>query len=151
MRVVVDPRLRIRDAHLAESLGCPVLGFLGGDATAVRGVCPDTFGNLPAHGEDRVQGRGRLLEHHGNIPATDFAKRRFADADDVVAVDHHGTGADGSFRKQAQDGFGCHGFAGTRFPYDGHYFTGSNFQADVLYSVNVPAISGEGDLEPIDG
>ena len=74
VRVVVDARFRVRDAHFAQGFDGPRLGFLGRDplAAVAAGVCADAFGDLPADGEDRVQGGGRFLEDHGHVAAADL-------------------------------------------------------------------------------
>ncbi|MCY1232776.1 hypothetical protein D9M72_452900 [compost metagenome] len=113
------------------------------------GVGADAFGDLPAHGEDRVQRRGRFLEHHGDVPAADLPELGRADADHVVAVDQDRTGTDRRFRKQAQDRFGGYRLARTGLADDCHDFARVDLEADVLDGVDIPCVGGKRDLQVV--
>ena len=88
VRVVVDPVLRIRDAHLAQGLDGPRLGFLG--ATPARrararmpsAICQPTVKT----GFSAVDGSWNTMATSRPRISPQLAG---ADADDVVAVDQH--------------------------------------------------------------
>lgn len=83
VRIAVEPTRRFRDAHLLE--------HLKRDGTCFARTFPlvqlHRFGDLPADGENRVQGGHRLLKDHRDLVAAHAA--------------HHGLGRAGEIEKRS--------------------------------------------------
>ena len=62
MRVAVETRLRVGDAHDLEQLDAALAHLVLGHVGIVD---EQGLGDLLADGEDRRQGGQRVLEHHG--------------------------------------------------------------------------------------
>ena len=63
--ILVHPALRLGDSHHPQQLHGTGLGLF----FAQLGVVAQVLNDLVAHGHGGVQGRQRVLEHHGHLAA----------------------------------------------------------------------------------
>ena len=101
-------------------------------------VGQDLFGNLPADAVDRCEGRHRVLENHGDFPASELAQFPLRQSYQLLAAIldgplNHCIG----IGDQAHDSQQSHGLAGTRLT--------NNAQDFPLFHIKRHAINGTHD------
>ena len=69
VRILPCPPSRIGNADLIQKCDCRIIA----DFRSRIAVDADRLGYLVAHGEDRIEARHRLLEHHADVVAADLA------------------------------------------------------------------------------
>ncbi len=90
MRVVGDPLLGGRDPHPVHQLDGLGEGVLLRHAL----VHPEDLAELPAHREDRVERRQRVLEDHRDLPAADLPALLLRHGEQVLTPVEHPPAAD---------------------------------------------------------
>ena len=121
---------RVRDQHLGQGLGCPFQAFLFGQAHPLgRLRAADHVHHVAADGEHRVEGAGRLLEHHGDMPPQQGRTLLFRHRVQGLSLQGQLPGGDlgGALWQKVHQGFHGGGFAAAGLPH----------QADLLPPVNV--------------
>ena len=84
VRVLVEPPSGITDAHSAQH----VRGQLAGLSARHLAVDPYRFDDLVADGEDRVQAREGILEHHRRDSPPDATQRGLVEWDEIGSLEH---------------------------------------------------------------
>ena len=91
VRVLVEPRDRVRDADETEHVGGAALLF------GVRRVEPvEDVDHLGADGDDRIEGGHRVLENHRDLLAAQVAQFVIGHAQNVGTLERHGAAVDDS-------------------------------------------------------
>ena len=130
VRIVVEPRLGRRDAHLFQQAD----GFRLGRGPRQPPVQHDRFGNLRADGQHRVKRGHRLLKDHRDLVAADGAHlvgrqlQQIAAVKDDLALDAAIAGG-----RQLHDGHGRHAFARAGFADHGQGLVGVDVERDVAH------------------
>ena len=83
MRVLLEPRLGLGDAHLLEERQRPRAGLRAGDAVVEEQHLLD----LLADGVDRVERAHRLLEDHRDLAAAERAHPRLRQREQILPVE----------------------------------------------------------------
>ena len=137
----------VANADGAEGLDDALLGI--GDLGEVE---LDGLGDLPADGEDGVEGSAGFLEDVGNFLAADFTQLLAGGGHDVAALipDLASDGAGGERREQAGEGEGGGGFAAAAFTDDGESAAGVELERDAADRGHIVRMGVEGDAEVFD-
>ena len=120
--------LRVGQLHELEHAQGAEPGFVGRDLA----VQPDGLHDLGAHRVDRVQGRHRLLEDHGDFLAADRPDVRLVRPQQLLSGELDASGHPAVARQQAQQGHRAGTLAGAGLAHDREHFTGTHLvvQAD---------------------
>ncbi len=110
MGEVLEPLLGGRDAHLLHQLE----GGLHAVLAAHAAVHPEHLGDLEADRVDRVQGRERVLEDHGDLLAALVLHLALGQREQVGALQEHSATGDKAGRgvQDAHDGLRGDALAG---------------------------------------
>ena len=147
VRVTVGPALRFGNAGGGQRFHSAVPGLAGADALLQL----QHFGDLVADGVDRVQGRHRLLEDHGDVTAADadqLTLRRLQQFGGLPAFDagEPGRAGDAGVVDQPDEAEGGDGLAGARFAHQRQLLAGRDREVDAVQDFLV----AEGDAQVSD-
>ena len=130
MRVNVEPRRRIGNAHQVQQVDGPLTASLL--IAALMNF--DRFHNLVADGIARIEAGHRILEDHRHFRPHQLTPLFFRDALQVAAIElqfvrHHPAG----IVNQAHNRQRTDGFTGTGLPHNTDHFTLLHAIADAVY------------------
>ena len=111
----------------------------------------DRLDDLVADGEDRIERRHRILEHHRGGFAAHRRQCAAVGAENIDAIERHGLGGDlcrgAEQAQQRQEG---HRLAGAGLADDTEAFAFVDVKADAAHGLHVAAMLGEIDLQALD-
>jgi hypothetical protein len=87
MRKLAGAELRRGYAYITQHVQGPTPGDVVGCAL----VDADSFGNLVAYGENRIESGARILKYHRDAPATQVPKLPLVEEREVAPVEDHFT------------------------------------------------------------
>ncbi len=99
--------------------------------------------DLPSHSQHRVQCCHRLLEHDGDLTATQSPQLRLGKRHQVTPLPRDTSGGLRNIWQQTENGAQRQAFARTGFADDAEYLAGSDIEADVLHGRDVSDPHGE--------
>ncbi len=106
MWVVREAIPRTRNAHEGQELRGPLTGH----GVAHPQVLPEPLGELVAHAQHGVERRGRILEHHGDVPTPHAPQLGRGKREQVAALEEGEAALDSAGRvHEAEDGERAHG------------------------------------------
>ena len=136
--ILVDPGLRRGDPHVGEGLDHLPAHLLRLHLRVVKG---EALPDLPAHGEDRIQGRHGLLEDHGQLGPPDMAhlllghlQYIFALQQDLAPLHLRRVG------QQPHHGQARHALAAAGFPHHAQSFSFLHLQAQFVQQIEHLAV-----------
>ncbi len=149
MGVFAGALLGFGDVDAAQHVDGVVHGSGGGEAA----VELDGLGDLAADREDRVKGRHRLLEDHGDVITAKPAHFGQRETEQVGVAEADGAGFDAAgWGDEAHQGECGHALAAAGFADDGKGFAGVDVEREVVHgfddavaSMKVGAEVGDGD------
>ena len=148
MRILLEPRLRLGDAHFLQEVERAGERLLLGQAL----MQDDRLGDLAADPIDRVQRRHRLLEDHRDAVAADVEHLPLAELVDARPREQHAAFA-GNVRRPRQelhDGARRHRLAGARFADQRQRLAAVDVEGHVLDRLDLGLVELEGHREVLD-
>jgi hypothetical protein len=141
MRILIDSLLGVGDAHHLEQFDRAIAGL----AFVHPHVELERFADLPVDGQDRIQGRHRVLKDHGDVIATDGTNLLIRHAQDVIAIEEDLARHDltGRARDEAHDRQTGHALAAARLPDDAERLPGHHMERNVINGLDDAVLSLE--------
>ncbi len=147
VRVLMHAPGGIGDIDLAQQFDCPLARHALRDL-AVRDLA---LRHLATDGQDRVQGRRRVLEDHADVPAPHSPQHLPPCRGHLDRAEAHRAANPRGLRQQAGDRERGHALAGARFADDAEHLVRIDIEIDAPHRRHLPAGAGERHREPADG
>ena len=145
--VLLEPLLRLVDAHQLEHLQRPGLHLLAGP---VR-VDPDGLAQLAADGKGGVQAGHRILEDDGDPAAAEVLHLLFGVLEDVLPLEEHlALGDAAGVRQDAHDRIGRHALAAAALAHDAQHLAGIQVVGDTVDGPDLAGVGIEGGVQVLD-
>ena len=146
MRILPEPRRRRGDADEAEQLDGPLA-----PARPVQfGMGKQHFFDLQSDRQHRIEGRHRLLEHRGDLPATGRPQLLRAHRVEVLATPQHAATHRRIGMQQSRDRPQSHALSRTGLPDNAQHLAGADRETHPVHRMHRPALRAENHAEILD-
>ena len=126
------------------------LRFVGGGLIEFE-MLLQRLDQLGADGQHRIERGHRILEHHRQRAAAQFAQFLRREPHQILAVEHHPAGEFCLLRQQLQDRARQHGLAATGFADDAERAAGADREIDMIHRAQIAARRRQIDRDVLDG